>query len=278
MYTARILIVAGFLGVGMHARSALASESNDWCDARWEEISSEYSYKSPPDYEGLLAVWKRLEGACAGQPRYWARLALTYFYLDRLKEAQSALASMRPADRQKESLVQLVQILVDAATLLDQRDRSEDELISLEQRLHAYSKENPSDAAGLSLMADVLSQLGRHQVAVESYETALKAIGVSRRSVGLLRNLTIGYVDVGRYEDAYNVAGTALSLDKGLFTDLYFICAAAKAQAAIGKIKGAQDALTVIAAKRPEVKQDPHFKATVAYVVSVAKASDNEQR
>jgi len=73
-------------------------------------------------------------------------------------------------------------------------------------------------------------------------------------------------VEVGRFQEAYDLAGKALAFDERLTTDMYFMCATAKSQASIGRVGGAQGTLTNLAPKKPEVESHPHFKAAVEFV------------
>jgi hypothetical protein len=83
-------------------------------------------------------------------------------------------------------------------------------------------------------------------------------------------------VEVGRYQDAYDSAGSAISLRKGNMDDPYFMCALAKADAGLGRFQDAQTALRLIAAKKPEVKQSPEFLSAVSFVIGKIRASDEK--
>jgi tetratricopeptide (TPR) repeat protein len=261
----------------MHMQPSQSAESNDPCDSRWDELSRQYVQGgSSADYSALLQAWETLEQACENSPRYRARLSLIYFYLDRPTEAKSALATVSRDEEERESLVQLARILADAM-LLRGDPAPESELEALEQRLRVYALKNPRDPVGVSLLGDVLSDLGRDEAAIEAYEAVLKSVGTSARSVGVMRNLTVSYENVARHEDAYRLAGEALSFDRaGLTADLYFMCAAAEAQASLGKMKGARDTLTLLAAKKPELREHPHFKAAVDVVKEKMRANPGE--
>lgn len=256
------------------AQSARSRESDASCDKHWEELSTRYVVEAAPsDYASLLSAWKALHHECEASPRYKARLGLIYFYLDRPREMKKAIASIRRP--QNEPLVQLVDILADAAFLRGSAP-SEADLLRLEQRLLAFAEANPRDPAGLTLLADVIGELGRYDIAIELYQKVLSGTERSVRTAGVMRNLTVTYADAGRYQEAYDLAGEALALKRSdLTADLYFMCAVARSQAAIGKIEGAQDTLTLLAVKKPEVKSHAHFKAAVAWVIQEAKKAAN---
>ena len=254
-------------------RVALAKGLDDaTCDRRWEELSSRYTHRSPADYGGLLSEWQALEKECGTTQRYKPRLALTYYYLDRPQDAKRVLASIGSSGQQ-ESLTELVQILVDISLLSDAGKLDETALLQLEQRLQTFATHHPTDVVGMSLLADVISERGRFDVAIELYEKALSAIGPSRRAANLLRNLTVTYSRAHRYEAAYDTADKAITYNKDLLSDMFFVCAVARAQASIGKIENAKDTLTVLAVKNPEVKQQQEFKSAVAFVIEKSKSA-----
>jgi tetratricopeptide (TPR) repeat protein len=268
MNIVRLLIATLMVEGTMEAAyGASAADPSEACDTHWQELSQQYTKnKSPPDYEGLLRVWQPLKKECSDSPRYWARLALTYFYLDKTKEAQSAIAAAYHSGARLDPLVELVQIIVDASALRGGAV-NQAELESIERRLFAYAEANPRDGVGLSLVADVLSQLGRHETATAVYEAVLKALGgPSPQLVGLMRNLTISYADVGRYQEAHSLAAKALSFDKSLQSDPYFACAVAEANAGIGKVDKAKQILTWLANDQPEIRENPVFLRSVEFV------------
>lgn len=246
------------------APAATAKANDAACDTKWEELSEQYvRQKTPADYPGLLAVWKK-QNQCADSERYKARLALTYFFLHQLKEAQAALSSVKGAPPH-DPLVELVQIFVDI-TAPPPPGSSNEHFKQIEQRLRTYVNNNPKDIAGIGLLGDVLSQNGRYDSAIELYRLALKGTGMVPRAAGLARNLTITLTDAERYQEAYDIGGSALALDQNLTSDLYFICAVGRTLASLGKIEDAKNSLTLLAAKRPEVQQNPAFQAAVAFV------------
>lgn len=263
----RLFISLVLLGASLSATQTSALEESDSCETAWEDLSKQYVQGTPsPDYAALLLAWKNLEQACGKSPRYRARLALIYFYLDRPQEAKDAVATLSPEQAEREPLVELTQILADIG-LLRGGSAHEDDLQAVEQRLRVYASKNPRDPVGIALLADVLNELGRYAAAIEAYEAVLKSIGTTARSVGVMRNLTITYEQAARHEDAYTLAGKALQFDRaGLTADLDFMCAAARAQASLGKMQGARDTLTLLANKQPEIREHPDFKAAVDFV------------
>jgi tetratricopeptide (TPR) repeat protein len=263
----QLMVVLLFGGSTLHSQMPLALEANDSCEAKWEDLSKEYVHQSPSaDYGAALRAWKGLESTCDNSPRYRARLALIYFYLDQPKASKEALATVSREEEEGEPLVTLVRILADAALLRDS-GASQGELEEIEERLRAYALKNPRDAVGVTLLGDVLNDLGRYEAAAQAYVAVIKAMGMSARSVGVMRNLTITYEQMARHEDAYRLAGEVISYDRaGLTSDLYFMCAVARAQASLGRVKGARDTLTLLANKNAEVREHPDFKAAVAFV------------
>ncbi len=264
----RQVSVVLFMGGSMLlAQMSMAGEANDPCDGRWEDVSRRFVQgHASADYPGLLQAWKALESTCGNSPRYRARLGLIHFYLDQPKEAKGVLAGISRDEEEREPLVQLVRILADAMLLRGGEAREAD-LEAIEQRLRDYAGSNPRDPVGVTLLGDVLAELGRHEAAIHAYEAVLNAMGMSARAVGVMRNLTISYEDVERHEDAYQLAGEAMSFDRaGLTADLHFMCAVAKAQASLGKMKGARDTLTLLGNKKPEVREHPAFRSAVEFV------------
>ena len=99
-----------------------------------------------------------------------------------------------------------------------------------------------------------------------------------RRSPNLwsmYRNLTISFAETGDYRKALGAADVAYELKKGISSDRYFMYALAKADAATGNFKGAQDALNVVAARVPEVKNDPKFQSTIRFLADKDPPSRN---
>lgn len=255
----RILMSALLLGNALPTFGASAAS----CDQEWQKLSEQYVTKAPADYAGMLSAWKALGKSCEGQT-YRARLGLIYFYLDRPQDAQTAIAELSPDSR--EPVVQLVQILIDAAFLREKRTPSETELKSMEQRLIRFSDAHPTDVVGMSLLADIVGELGRHEIAISLYERALSSLQPTPAAAGVMRNLTISYSEVGRHQEAFDMAGQAVAFNKGYMEDLYFMCALATSQTALGHIDGAQDTLTLLAVKKPGVKTSPLFLDTVELV------------
>lgn len=255
--------------VQVHAQG----HSDDSCDDQWRDLSATYTQQSPANYQGMLSSWKSLETECAGSARYRARLALIYYFLDQPKAGKGALARIGEAEGQREPLVQLVGILTDVALLRESGQANEAGLKEIEQRVHAYVESNPTDVAGVSLLADVWSELGRHDAAIALYEQVLRSTGPSPRVAGVMRNLTITYAEAGQFQDAYELAGHAVAANREFLGDLYFVSAVARSQAAIGKIDDAKNTLTLLSLKKPEVKNDPTFREAVAFVIEKSKAA-----
>lgn len=245
-----------------------AAESRiTFCERQWDDLSSKHAKTSAADYEGLLNSWKSLDKECGSLPTYKARMALVYFYLDRLKEAHSELVTLSPENRQN-LLVRVVEILVDLSLLNERKggQLNTTELTQFDTRIRSVLKDKPTDPGALTLLADVSSELGKHELAIELYEKALEAVAPSPRGWGILRNLTIAYGAANRYEEAYDMAGKSLALNRALMSDPYFMCTVAKAQAYIGKLEAAKETIEVLAAKRPDVKTIPEFKEAVIFV------------
>jgi tetratricopeptide (TPR) repeat protein len=267
-----ILVLLFTVGV-MAPDAAVAQETvSDACQTHWEDFSRRYVPSTPGDYEGMLSAWKSVGKECGELPSYHARLGLIYYYLDRPKDAQEAIVSLS-ASEQRLPLVQLVQLLIDISVVTDGREPTEAELKTLEEKLIAFSTANPREIVGQSMLADVMGGQGRHDIAIALYENALSSIKPTPRAAGIMRNLTVSYEAVGRFQQAYDLAGKALAYDKGLTTDMDFMCATARSQASIGKIGGAQDTLTILALKKPEVESHPRFKAAIEFVKEKSRAA-----
>jgi tetratricopeptide (TPR) repeat protein len=147
----------------------------------------------------------------------------------------------------------------------------------LDRRIMRVVEEYPGHPESYALLGAVESELGRHDVAIKLYETAL-ADARGTQKWGLYRNLTISYAEAGRYQQAYDAAGSTIALRRSVMGDKYFVYAVAKAEAGLGKFADAQTALRVIAAKDPSVKQDPDFRQTIDFVFDRMKADQKGTR
>jgi tetratricopeptide (TPR) repeat protein len=126
------------------------------------------------------------------------------------------------------------------------------------------------------LLGSIEVLLNRHTAAIPLLEKAAAMEGSPGSRAGIYRNLTISYAEVGRYQDAYDVGGKAVSLSKALFADPDFMYAVAKADCGLGKFTDAQTAIRVIAAKRPQVTGTKDFHSAVEFVVDKTKQAQDK--
>lgn len=251
-----------------------ASENvSSWCEQQWLTQSAEYADRDAPDYGGLLEHWRQYAARCSGTVAYEARLAFIYFYLDQPEKAKEALKPIVNKKSEYGHLVQLAQLLIEANELMIDQKPDTARLDELEIKLLKFVRQYPQQLEGYGLLGGVETLLGHHDAAIKTLEKAALMTKSMNSKAGIYRNLTISYAQAGRYQDAYDAAGTAISLRKSVMSDQYFVYAVAKADAGLEKFSDAQTALRVLAAKKPEVKKDPDFLATVDFVFEKIKQS-----
>lgn len=83
---------------------------------------------------------------------------------------------------------------------------------------------------------------------------------------GLFRNATVSYAALGKYSQAYDASGAALSENKGFMADPDFMYAVIRTQAELGMLDEAKTSVEVLATKTPAVKGDQEFNELVKYL------------
>ena len=265
LLSALTYFVLALLTLNARADQALDSQ----CDERWSKLSA----AAGSNYNQLLSFWTEEAARCRESQRYLARLALIDFFLDRPADGKVLLSELSAAQLQAEPLNKLALLLIDGSMMKADPTHGESAFASLEARTREYVKENPNDLVGASLLGDLLSEMGQYDSAIDIYVRVLNSMKPSPKGAGILRNLTITYSEAGRYQEAYDAASMALAQKHELVDDLYFVCAIARAQAAIGKIDGAKNSLTLLATKHPDVRADSVFRSAVQFVTERASAT-----
>ena len=171
-------------------------------------------------------------------------------------------------------LLELAHLLTEAKRLMLSQQMDDAHLRGFDRNLAEFVKRNPQLFEGYALLGGIEVILNRHAEAIPLLEKAAAMEGSPGSRAGIYRNLTISYAEVGRYQDAYDAGGTAISLSKTFFADPYFIYAVAKTDAGLGKFADAQTAIRVIAKKRPQVKDTKDFLSTVDFIFDKMKESD----
>lgn len=247
--------------------------SAEWCEQQWVNESIVASKKEPPDYAGLLKRWQQYGQKCAGTVAYEARLAFAYLFLDQTHKAEEILAPLKNQSSSYSNLVDLALIQVDAFRLYEKQIYEKD-LRGLEAKYKGFVKKYPDTLEGYGMLGGLQTMLNEHEEAIKSLKISLRS---SKNLLGVFRNLTINYSALGKHREALEAANDAIKIDKSITDDQYFMYALATTNAALGDVDAAKTALLLIAAKKPEVKEDPDFQQAVRYVIAKIEETVKQQ-
>lgn len=277
MTTRSVLAFAVSAASAVFVTGAGASENAaSWCEQQWFVVSAQYVDQEVPDYAGLLQRWQQYGPKCQGTVAYEARLAFIYFYLDQPAKATEALQAVEAKVSEYRYLLELAQLLTEFKRLMLSKQMDEPHLRGFEHRLADFVKRNPHLFEGYALLGAIEVILNRHEEAITLLEKAAAMEGSPGSRAGIYRNLTISYAEVGRYQEAYDAGGEAISLSKAFFGDPYFMYAVAKTDAGLGRFADAQTAIRVIAKKRPQVKDTKDFLSTVDFIFDKMKENKDK--
>lgn len=242
--------------------------SPEWCEEQWRTESSHF-YLEEIQFSNILEKWKTYQEKCKGTVVFESRLAIAYAMLGEFDKAREMLRPLRNLNSQYQYLVNFAAVSVEYLETFAKKNISEDDVRTVEKRLKVYVSAHPSFPDAWGMLGGMQSLLGDHQAAIVSLG---KAKNSSMDTSGVYRNLTISLTELGRYKEAIEAADIAYSMKKSLTSDQYFAYALAKANAGTGNFKSAGTILRVIAAKKPEVRSEPEFKAAVDFVVAKSNA------
>jgi tetratricopeptide (TPR) repeat protein len=239
--------------------------SGDLCEARWREKSGQFVNVEQPDYRGLLSFWEQQASDCSGTGAYEARLAAIYVQLNELERAHAALAAARKHPAQYTNLIELVELTSESFALAGRAgtSKSKSQLDEFGQRVLAFAKRYPEFPEGLAFAGGVQTTLGHHADALPLLEKAFTLADKGISKTGLYRNAAVSYAALGKYSQAFDAAGAAVSEKKALMADPEFMYAVIKTQAELGMFEQAKQSILVLVAKAPAVKADPEFRELV---------------
>ncbi len=234
----------------------------EWCEEKWQAETSAL-YPETGQSVNVAETWLKYKDQCEGTVTFESRLAIAYAMNGQFDNARNVSQSITAKDSKYEYLATFSGIAIDYFGIMHKDRISEFDVRTIKDKLVAYVGKYPDFPDANGLLGGLYSMLGEHQAAIASLE---RAKDTKMDASGVYRNLTISLTEVGRYQEAINAGNTAYRLKKAVTSDQYFAYAIAKADAGIGDFKSAITALQVIAHKKPEVRSDPEFKATVDFV------------
>jgi len=258
----------------LEAKSALG----EWCEQQWEIVSAETGDGLQPPYKDVLARWQQYSGKCAGSVVYEARIALLYAQMGQTAKARETLRSVAGKTPEYDYLIEIASLQAELSDVLsDDRGDKKAQVTGLEAKYAAFVKKYPNWVPGYSMLGCIQTSLDNHNEAIQTLIAGLNHTEKDKRRSpnlwGMYRNLTISFAETGDYRRALGAADVAYELKKGISSDPHFMYALAKADAATGQFKEAQQVLAVVAARVPEVKQDPNFQKTVNFVAEKMQAA-----
>ncbi len=263
LQSALLLFVFLFSTMTINAKT----QSADWCERQWSIESSSVADLPHPDYELFLKRWLNYADRCSGTVIYESRLVTIYILLNMTDKAREILKPYANSTSAYKSIVEFSLLQADATDVINSK-LDLDSVQKLEERYLQFVKKYPDFPDGFAVLGGLQTTLEKHVEAIKVLEVGLRS---SMDISGVYRNLTISYTEVGRYNEAMHAADQAYGLKKSLTSDPYFMYAAAKASAGVGNLHTAEVTLRLIAAKKPEVIQDPEFKKAVDFVNSKRK-------
>lgn len=246
------------------------NEKAEWCEEQWKIVSANNTIPNQEDYSALLAKWKEYGAECTGTVAYEARLSTIYSLSQNPDKAREILRAVNATESDYRHLVDLALLQAETTEVM-YGELSRGDVVSLEKKYLDFVKKYPTFYDGHGMLGSIQTILGKYDRAISSLEFALQS---SMELWSVYRNLTICYAEVGDYERAFKAADAAYVRNSQITADPYYMYAYAKASAGIGKIKSAETALKIIAAKVPEVRSHPGFKDAVDFVL--ARKADGE--
>ena len=260
------------------ALSGVASAENAaWCEQQWvaqEVFPKGYEAENPA---ADVERWRALAGKCQGTGFYEARLAFAYVGAGQYRKARETLAGIKVVDPRFAYLVDLANIDIDSADLVDQPKPSTDALAAIDERYSAHLNGRYTDAT-IEDSIDALIAYGSFKSAIGEFENGVTLLELAERiqkpargRLALNRNLAVDYAALGRFEEAESAATRALQLSPIVMTSPQFVYALARSQASLGKRTEAAATMSKLAELRPDVTRSPDFIATNEFVREKAR-------
>ncbi len=285
MLKTRSLTVAALFVTASMAASLVEAESTqgDWCEQQWEIVSGDPGEGLQPSYKDILARWQQYGGKCAGSVAYEARLAILYAQMNEPAKAREVLKKVAGKKSDYDHLVEIASLQTEMSEVFaDNRGDKRPQMKALEGKYAAFVRKYPNFIPGYSMLGGIQSALDEHPEAIQTLIAGLNNTPKDKRRSpnlwSMYRNLAISYAGIGDYRKALGAADVAYELKKGISSDRYFMYAMAKACAATEDFKAAQDVLNVVAARVPEVKNDPKFQSTVRFLADKIQESKQQQK
>lgn len=258
------------LVIGGVKMSHASDDKEELCEAAWIKASAQYINQEHADYEGLLHYWEGSSTQCEGSVAYESRKAFIYAFLDQPEKAKLVISKIKKKTK-FDYLVELVSLQIEVKEKILGNNLDLNALKKIRGKYVEYINRYPQ-------VSDGYAQLGGIQILLKEFPESLvslikaKELAIPQQmQAGLYRNLVIAYFENGKYKEAYDAAGVAISLQKYVTDDKFFMYSLAKTEASLGKYEEAQTALKVIASKVPNIKSDPDFIASVDYVFDKMK-------
>ena len=252
-----------------YVNAAPKSNSPEWCEVQWRAESSSLDIDSAQS-SNIVERWEMHRKNCESTTVFESRLAMAYALSGQFEKARKVVQSIDAHQTKYQYLAAFSGVVVDYLSTYSQKTIHEADVLKIKEKLLAYVSKYPDFPDAQGLLGGIQSFLGDHKAAIGSLE---RAKNTTMDASGVYRNLAISYAEVGRYQEAIGAADTAYGMKKTLTSDQYFMYALAKANAGEGDFKAAENALRVIAAKKPEVRRDPNFKEAVDFVIAKSNAS-----
>jgi tetratricopeptide (TPR) repeat protein len=243
------------------AAAPAAKRSGAWCEKQWSAQAPDYLQRN--DFDGLLARWQQLAPECRGTVAWESRLALVHSSLGDFGAARATLEGIDGLDSEYAWLAELMFLLNDSREHVATGRFDADYAARLADSWAEYIKAHPGRPEGYRELGNLYMLQGRYAEAVANLE---KATAADSQVWLVFRDLTIGYTELGRYQEALLAAAEATAKRPHLTQDAEFILALGRANAGLGRFELAYKALELIATQKPEVKDDPQYAATERFI------------
>ncbi|MDF2446009.1 MAG: Tetratricopeptide repeat [Moraxellaceae bacterium] len=238
-----------------------AKRPASWCEEQWRAQAPDYLQRN--DFNGLLARWQQLAPECRGTVAWESRLALVHSSLGDFAKARATLEGIDGLNSEYAWLAELMYLLNDSREHVATGRFDTDYAARLAGSWEEYIKAHPGRPEGYRELGSLHMLQGRYAEAVANLE---KATAADSQVWLVFRDLTIGYTELGRYQEALLAAAEATAKRSDLTQDAEFILALGRANAGLGRFELAYKALELIAKLRPEVKGDPQYAATEQFI------------
>lgn len=243
------------------------------CEKQWIVQSGQLALSAVTDGT-LYKKWTANEARCGKTSTYWGRLAIIQVLANDLNGAKESLKRAPSSSDEYSFVVDVAKAqLAVHERLASPKPITASDLAFFEGQYTKVVKKHPRWPTPYALLGGVQTLQGKHAEAVKNLLVALD--GDAYQLSGVYRNLTISLSALGRYESAMKAADKAFELNKSLVSDPAFAYAMAQTNIGLRQLDEARTVIQVIAAKRPEVKDDPQFQEIVRVYRAEAKKSKN---